>query len=142
LGFNVNYPLPEHVTGEQYRKTLAKALRRIARYKANVLIVALGLDTAKGDPTGTWSLLPKDFRANGRMIGSLRLPTLVIQEGGYRIRTLGTNARYFFSGLWEGMHRFSDPSAKRALGHNKQESEKRGNHQPSNGHVPRRPSAV
>jgi len=138
----VNYPLPEHVTGEQYRKTLAKALRRIARYKANVLIVALGLDTAKGDPTGTWSLLPKDFRANGRMIGSLRLPTLVIQEGGYRIRTLGTNARYFFSGLWEGMHRFSDPSAKRALGNNKQESEKRGNHQPSNGHVPRRPSAV
>jgi acetoin utilization deacetylase AcuC-like enzyme len=142
LGFNVNYPLPEHVTGEQYRQSLAKALRRIARYKANVLIVALGLDTAKGDPTGTWSLLPKDFRSNGRMIGSLRLPTLVVQEGGYRIRTLGTNARYFFLGLWEGMHRFSDPFRKGALNNNKQESEKRGNHQPSRSQVPGSPSPV
>ncbi len=107
-GFSVNYPLQEHVTGEHYRQALARALRRIARYKARVLVVALGLDTAKGDPTGTWSLLPKDFRANGRMIGSLQLPILVVQEGGYRIRTLGTNARDFFRGLWEGMHGLLD----------------------------------
>ena len=108
-GFNGNYPLREHLSGEQYRQTLARVLRRIARYKAKVLVVALGLDTAKGDPTGTWSLVPKDFNINGRMIGSLRLPTLVIQEGGYRIRTLGTNARRFFLGLWEGTHRFAAP---------------------------------
>lgn len=36
---------------------------------------------------------------DGRMIGALRLPTLVVQEGGYRTRTLGTNARMFFEGL-------------------------------------------
>jgi acetoin utilization deacetylase AcuC-like enzyme len=110
-GFSVNYPLPEYVTGEHYRQALARALRRIARYKAHVLVVALGLDTAKGDPTGTWSLLPKDFRTNGRMIGSLKLPILVVQEGGYKIRTLGTNARNFFQGLWEGMHGFRDRPA-------------------------------
>jgi acetoin utilization deacetylase AcuC-like enzyme len=136
LGFNVNYPLPEQLTGEQYRKALAKALRRIARYKASVLIVALGLDTAKGDPTGTWSLLPRDFRFNGRMIGSLSLPTLVIQEGGYRIRTLGTNARYFFLGLWEGVHRFSDPFRKGGLNNHKQGSEKRGNLERSRNPLP------
>lgn len=27
------------------------------------------------------------------------LPTLVVQEGGYRTRTLGINARSFFRGL-------------------------------------------
>jgi len=59
----------------------------------------LGLDTAKSDPTGTWSLEARDFEENGRRIGSLRLPTLVVQEGGYRTRTLGTNARRFFEGL-------------------------------------------
>jgi acetoin utilization deacetylase AcuC-like enzyme len=30
------------------------------------------------------------------------LPTLVVQEGGYRTRTLGANARNFFQGLWRG----------------------------------------
>ena len=62
--------------------------------------MALGLDTAKGDPTGTWSLDREGLsRANGRMIGGLGLPTLVVQEGGYRTRTLGVNARAFFEGL-------------------------------------------
>jgi acetoin utilization deacetylase AcuC-like enzyme len=126
-GFSINYPLPEHVTGENYRQALAKALRRIARYKAHILVVALGLDTAKGDPTGTWSLLPKDFKTNGRMIGSLKLPILVIQEGGYRIRTLGSNARNFFQGLWEGMHGFlegpvSGTGQERRKGENNHES--------------------
>jgi acetoin utilization deacetylase AcuC-like enzyme len=39
---------------------------------------------------------------NGGMIGSTRLPTIVVQEGGYRIRSLGINVRNFFVGLWEG----------------------------------------
>jgi acetoin utilization deacetylase AcuC-like enzyme/GNAT superfamily N-acetyltransferase len=100
-GYNKNYPLPEKIDPGQHREVLAKALRRIMRLKCIILIVPLGFDTAKGDPTGTWDLLPKDFLAMGRMIGSLRLPTIVIQEGGYRIRSLGTNAYNFFLGLWE-----------------------------------------
>jgi len=100
IGFNVNYPLKEQLTGEEYRETLKIALKRIARFKPEYLIVALGLDVAKGDPTGTWSLSVKDFYENGRMIGSLHLPTLVVQEGGYKNRILGTNAKSFFTGLY------------------------------------------
>jgi hypothetical protein len=37
------------------------------------------------------------------MIGALGLPTLVVQEGGYRTQTLGVNARHFFLGLWDTM---------------------------------------
>ena len=99
-GFNLNLPLPEEIDGEKYRKTLAKALLRITEYKPLFLIVALGLDPAKGDPTGTWSLMPKDFEQNGQMIGELNIPTVVIQEGGYRTRTLGHNAARFFKGLF------------------------------------------
>jgi acetoin utilization deacetylase AcuC-like enzyme len=71
----------------------------VAEFKPAFLVVSLGLDTAKGDPTGTWLLTAKDFEANGQMLAELRLPTLVAQEGGYRIRTLGANARMFFQGL-------------------------------------------
>ena len=101
-GFNLNLALPEDLGGEPYREALSRALRRIERFEPRFLVVALGLDPAKGDPTGSWNLLARDFEANGRMIGSLHLPTLVVQEGGYRIRSLGSNARSFLSGLWEG----------------------------------------
>ncbi len=98
-GFNLNLPLPEAVDGELYAKTLARAIERIAAFKPLFLVVALGLDTAKGDPTGTWQLGARDFENNGRMIGDLNLPTVVVQEGGYRNRTLGTSAIHFFKGL-------------------------------------------
>ncbi|MBU2478760.1 MAG: histone deacetylase family protein [Gammaproteobacteria bacterium] len=101
-GFNVNYPLAEDSSPERYRKTLERALKRIREYKAQYLVIALGLDTAKGDPTGTWALTPEDFRLNGVAIGASGLPTLFVQEGGYRTRTLGYNARAFFQGVWEG----------------------------------------
>ncbi|HMP50702.1 MAG TPA: GNAT family N-acetyltransferase, partial [Candidatus Melainabacteria bacterium] len=60
----------------------------------------LGLDTSKADPTGTWSLGADSFRAIGTMLRSLSLPTLVVQEGGYRTRTLGANCRNFFLGIY------------------------------------------
>jgi len=102
LGFNINYPLPESITAERYRRTLTTALNRIKRFKTEYLVIVLGLDTAKSDPTGTWQLGEQDFFENGRMIGALRLPTLIVQEGGYLTRTLGQNASRFFEGLWSG----------------------------------------
>ena len=102
-GYNLNIPLPEHLGETDYPQALARALRRVTRFKPQFLIVCLGLDTARGDPTGTWNLRGKDFAENGRLIGRLRLPTLVVQEGGYDSRVLGSNARQFFSGLWAGM---------------------------------------
>ncbi|MFH1639084.1 MAG: acetylpolyamine amidohydrolase [Chloroflexota bacterium] len=103
-GYNLNIPLPEGIDGTAYRKALEKALKRVARFQPAFLIVAMGLDTAEGDPTGTCKLQAPDFQANGEMIGSLHLPTLVTQEGAYDTRVLGTNARYFFNGLWSGAH--------------------------------------
>jgi acetoin utilization deacetylase AcuC-like enzyme/ribosomal protein S18 acetylase RimI-like enzyme len=98
-GFNQNLPLSERVEGRAYGRALAKAMDRIGRFAPRFLVVALGLDTAQGDPVGTWSLSAKDFEANGRRIGEVGLPTLVVQEGGYRLSTLGRNAVNFFQGL-------------------------------------------
>jgi acetoin utilization deacetylase AcuC-like enzyme len=68
-GFNLNIPLPEAVDGERYRKSPGAGFARIEEFQPHFLIVGLGLDPAKGDPTGTWSLTVKDFAENGRMIG-------------------------------------------------------------------------
>jgi acetoin utilization deacetylase AcuC-like enzyme len=101
LGYNLNLPLPETITGAEYREALDRLLKTVVQFHPDFLIVALGLDTAKGDPTGTWLLGSADFEANGRRLGALKLPTLVVQEGGYRTRVLGVNARRFFQGLFQ-----------------------------------------
>jgi len=122
-GYNLNLPLPEHITVERYHRTLAKALKRIVEFKPTFLVVALGLDTAKADPTGSWQLAAKDFQQNGQMIGALKMPTLVVQEGGYRTRTLGSNARHFFEGLWAASSTGNPP--KKALSARKSTTHRR-----------------
>ena len=81
------------------KQVLLKALEAFPVY---YLVLALGLDTARGDPTGTWAHRPEDFRRLGVEVGRLGRPTVVVQEGGYKTRTLGLNARRFFEGLAEG----------------------------------------
>jgi acetoin utilization deacetylase AcuC-like enzyme len=108
-GFNVNIALPEKLDGAKYRHALAGALKRVREFSPKFLVIALGFDPAKGDPTGTWSLAASDFHANGVMIGQMHMPTLIVQEGGYRTRSLGANARNFFAGLLEGAYGSQKP---------------------------------
>ncbi|AKF05175.1 GNAT family N-acetyltransferase [Sandaracinus amylolyticus] len=100
-GANLNLPLPEQVDGAAYDLALARALDAVRAFEPSFLVVCLGLDPGRGDPTGTWSLGASDFERNGRRIGALGVPTLVVQEGGYHTRNLGVHARHFFRGLWE-----------------------------------------
>lgn len=103
-GYNLNIPLPEGIDGARYEKALAKALQAVKKFDPDFLLIALGLDTAKGDPTGTWNLVKEDFYRNGFSIGGLRVPVLVVQEGGYDSKVLGTNVIGFFRGLFSGMY--------------------------------------
>jgi ribosomal protein S18 acetylase RimI-like enzyme len=114
-GYNLNIPLPESISPAHYREALARALARINRFQPSFLVVAAGFDTAAGDPTGSWSHRAKDFHRIGRDIGALGLPCVVVQEGGYRIRVLGTNVKSFFEGLWQGT-RQGQPIARRSPG--------------------------
>jgi acetoin utilization deacetylase AcuC-like enzyme/GNAT superfamily N-acetyltransferase len=109
-GCNINVALPEAVNGEKFRRALKRMIDRIVAWDPSFLVIALGLDPARGDPTGTWTLNAADFEQNGRMLGSITLPTLVVQEGGYRTRTLGVNARRFMTGLLEAAQSRSIPA--------------------------------
>ena len=42
-GYNLNLPLPEHITPEQHRNAVAEALRRIRRFGPAFLVVSRGL---------------------------------------------------------------------------------------------------
>ena len=53
------------------------------------LDVCLGLDTAKGDKTGTWPLHGNDLHELGRLVGGISQPVAIVQEGGCDNRSLG-----------------------------------------------------
>jgi acetoin utilization deacetylase AcuC-like enzyme len=101
-GFNLNLPLPEDVQDARYLATLDVALARVRRFEPEVLVVSLGLDIAKADPTGTWSVTGDGLFEIGYRIGSLKYPTLLVQEGGYNIRSLGRNAARMLTGVCAG----------------------------------------
>jgi len=98
-GANVNLPLREVQDGASYRRALRRALAVVREFDPDYLVVPLGFDTARHDPEGSFLLDAADFRANGQLISGLGLPTLFVQEGGYRLPTLGHNAGAFFRGV-------------------------------------------
>ncbi len=103
-GFNLNIPLKKAIAGAEHLKATYKAIQKIRAFKPDVLVIALGLDTAQNDPSGTWNLLADDFQANGHALGRLHYPTLIVQEGGYDCSVLGKNAQAFLSGIWNGYY--------------------------------------
>ncbi len=104
-GYNFNLPLKRDIDGVEHLRAIHKAIKKLKSFKPDVLVIALGLDTAQNDPSGTWKLLAEDFHANGFVLGGLNYPTLVVQEGGYDCSVLGKNALAFLSGLWGGFEK-------------------------------------
>ncbi|HEU6450727.1 MAG TPA: histone deacetylase family protein [Gemmatimonadaceae bacterium] len=103
-GFNHNYPLGENITDDEYLGTLEQALERVESFDPRYLVLSVGLDIAKGDPTGAWSITTEGFERIGGAIAGLGLPMLVVQEGGYDTRVIGRNARSFLSGLQRAIY--------------------------------------
>ena len=86
-GANLNLPLPP---GSSDGLWLA-AVRELARFASGVrsLVVALGVDAAAGDPESPLAVTAAGFRQAGRVLGELGLPTVIVQEGGYDLGTIG-----------------------------------------------------
>jgi len=95
LGLNRNWPLPVHIDEAAYLAVVDEALDVIADFAPHYVLVSLGLDAAEGDLIGKFHITTAGFHEIGRRIAALGLPTVIVQEGGYRIETLGENAVAF-----------------------------------------------
>jgi acetoin utilization deacetylase AcuC-like enzyme len=99
-GANRNVPLAPGAGDEQWLAAVAE-LAHWAR-GAGALVVALGVDAAGGDPESPLQVTAAGFRAAGHALGTLRLPTVVVQEGGYDLDAIGALVHAFLTGLEEG----------------------------------------
>jgi acetoin utilization deacetylase AcuC-like enzyme len=99
-GCNLNLPLPRGTGDDGFLIALDTGIRRIQGFEPGALVVALGLDAFEGDPFGGLRLTTRGFGEVGRRIAAeLRLPTLLVQEGGYLCDDLGRNLATFLEGF-------------------------------------------
>lgn len=99
LGFNQNLPLAPGTGAKEYRIALASALETIGQYRPAFLVLAFGTDTHESDPIGGFRLPTGFFQEIGAAVRELGLPTVVTQEGGYNLDTLGPCVTGFLAGL-------------------------------------------
>jgi acetoin utilization deacetylase AcuC-like enzyme len=102
-GANRNVPLAPGTGDEHWVETVAALAAWARDGGARALVVSLGVDAAAGDPESPLRVTPDGFRRAGRALGALRLPTVVVQEGGYDLETIGGLVREALTGIEEGM---------------------------------------
>jgi acetoin utilization deacetylase AcuC-like enzyme len=89
MGCNGNWPLPRGRGWQAWNAAFEAACRMVADHRPDALVVSLGVDTGEGDPLSHFRLTADDFLRMGERLAALRLPTLIVFEGGYAIDEIG-----------------------------------------------------
>ena len=98
-GLNLNLPLPRGTSDQDYLAALEQALARITEFVPGALVLSLGLDAHESDPVQGLALTMKGFGEVARRVRALKLPTVIVQEGGYISPALGPALRAAISGF-------------------------------------------
>jgi acetoin utilization deacetylase AcuC-like enzyme len=99
VGANLNLPVAPGSGDEPWLAAIEELAAWARGGGARALVVALGVAAAAGDPESPLRVSPEGFAAAGRVLGSLRLPTVVVQEGGYDLDTIGGLVHQTLAGL-------------------------------------------
>ena len=95
----LNLPLPRGTDWQRYTPTLTQALDWIEQGAPDLLIVSYGADTHEADPISHFKLKTSDYAAMACRIAQLKVPTLIVMEGGYAVEALGGNVAAFLGGF-------------------------------------------
>jgi acetoin utilization deacetylase AcuC-like enzyme len=102
-GANRNVPLAPGAGDDEWVPAVEELVTWVREGGARTLVVALGVDAARDDPESPLQVSADGFRAAGRALGALGLPTLVVQEGGYDLDAIGGLVLAALGGVEEGM---------------------------------------
>ena len=100
-GANKNLPLPPGAGDEPWLDAVKELADWARTAGATSLVVPLGVDAAAGDPESPLRVSAAGFRRAGRLLGGLGLPTVLVQEGGYDLESLGQLVREVLLGVEE-----------------------------------------
>jgi acetoin utilization deacetylase AcuC-like enzyme len=101
-GANRNLPLAPGSGDDAWVAAVRELAWWAAAFEPRALVVALGVDAAAGDPESPLGVTENGFHAAGHALGALGLPTVVVQEGGYDVATIGALVRAALGGMAAG----------------------------------------
>ena len=96
-GFNRNFPVPHGASEERFFEHVDRAIEAGRGFAPDALVFAHGFDIYVEDPQSPIGVGAEGFGRLGERIAALGLPTVIVQEGGYHLDTLASNARRFFT---------------------------------------------
>jgi acetoin utilization deacetylase AcuC-like enzyme len=88
-GATLNIPLPEGAGDAPWADAVEDLAAWVAARECEALVVSLGVDAAVDDPESPLMVTGTGYEQAGRLLGGCGLPTVVIQEGGYHLPSLG-----------------------------------------------------
>ena len=88
-GRNMNMPLAIGTGDEGWLDAIRYAMAAIRDHKADALVLPLGFDASEHEPLAALKVTAEGFARAGGMIGGLKLPTAITQEGGYNVDIIG-----------------------------------------------------
>ena len=97
-GANLNVPLAPGAADFEWLDAVRRAATWAAE-TADAVVVSLGVDAAAGDPESPLRVTAAGFREAGLILGGLGLQTVLVQEGGYDLETIGPLVREVLLGL-------------------------------------------
>lgn len=98
-GFNVNLPLAFGTADDGWLTAIRSGIDAIRQFGAETLVVSLGFDASRDEPLNALAVTAEGFARAGTDIGALRLPTAIVQEGGYNVSVIGTLLTRFLDGF-------------------------------------------
>jgi acetoin utilization deacetylase AcuC-like enzyme len=89
-GTTRNEPLAPGAGDIDWVEAVARLAEAAVLFRADALVVSLGLDAADDDPGTPLRVTRDGYAGTGRLLAELRLPTVLVQEGGTHLPTLGS----------------------------------------------------
>ena len=97
-GCNLNLPLAFGTADDGWLDAVARGADAARRFGAEALVVSLGFDASRDEPLHALSVTEDGFARAGALLGGLRLPSAIVQEGGYAVDVIGTLLERFLKG--------------------------------------------
>ena len=88
-GATLNVPLPPEAGDDLWLGAVERLAGAVGAHGATALVVSLGVDAAIDDPNSPLRITVDGYRRAAELLAALALPTVIVQEGGYHLPTLG-----------------------------------------------------
>ncbi len=97
-GWNRNLPLAPGTGDDAWTAAVIELTTWLHGSGCTALVVSLGVDAAAEDPESPLRVTRDGFHTAGGIVAASLRPTVIVQEGGYHLATLGALVDAFLSG--------------------------------------------